>query len=104
MPIQFVAVSFENKNNIEINLTIEAPIGKRFARQPVPANKSVKVPIGLNDCASVALIAEDSSHSATQTFKVAPPDPHMGAPSYLERVDVQYVIGTFSGGFAARTG
>lgn len=105
MVVQFAAVSFENKNNIEINLTIEAPVGTPIARQPVLPNKTAKIPIGLNNCASVALIAEDTSHSAfTQTFTVAPPKPHAGVPAFLERVDVQYIIGSFSGGFTARTG
>jgi hypothetical protein len=105
MAVTFATVTFQNNNNIEILLTIEAPIGKSLVvRHPVGPNQTASIRVGRDNCDSVALVADDGSHSSvTQTFKVAAPDARMVLPSFLEQVDVQYSIGTFRGGFKART-
>jgi hypothetical protein len=105
MSIRFGEVVFHNKNNIDVGVRIEAPIGTGVVSgTPVAKNGTARIPVGRDNCASVAIVANDGSHDEyRQTFAVNTPGSGLGRPAYLESVEVDYVIGSFSGGFTART-
>ena len=105
MSIRFAKVMFRNRNSIDVNLTVEAPIGKVVSSETVSANSSATIIPGVDDCPSVLLSVDDSAHGTTkQTFAIAPPKPCEGRHSYLEAVEVDYTIGDFKGTVLARAG
>jgi hypothetical protein len=106
MSVHFAKVVFRNKNNIDVKLTVEAPIGKVVSGpQTVAANSTATINPGVNDCLSVLLSVDDSAHGTTkQTFAMATPKTGEGRSSFLESVEVEYTIGDFKGSVQARAG
>jgi hypothetical protein len=104
MPVRFDEIVFRNANNIDVELTIETPIGKVLVQShPVAKDSTYMVQPGRNDCASVLFEVRDSSHPTLvrQTFEVAPPG--HGQSAYLTRVDTRHQVGSIRGKFVART-
>src|SRR5688572_20246885 len=97
MAVQFREVLFRNDNNIDVTLTVEAPIGTTVSGpQTVPAQTNVTVTPNVRNCSSVRFIAADPTHGEVrQTFAVAPPT--VGRPAFLDRVRTVYTIGNFEG-------
>ena len=63
MPVPLREVVFRNTNNIEVTLTVEAPIGSVVgAPQTVAPMSNVTVRPGVTDCLSVRLTASDPTH------------------------------------------
>lgn len=105
MSVRLGEVAFRNNNNIDVTVGIEAPIGTSVVSgTTAAANQTVKIPVRRDNCASIAIIAKDDEHGEyRQTFTVSAPAPRTGQPAYLESVELQYVIASFSGSFTART-
>lgn len=103
MSISFADVTFHNTNNIDVTVTVEAPVGTVVSGpQTVPANSSVTIRPGVVNCTSALIIASDTTHGEfKQSFGMAAPS--SGRPSYLESVDVRYGIASFNGSLKART-
>jgi hypothetical protein len=103
MSVRFSEIQFRNNNNIDISLTIEAPIGTIVAGPlTVPANSSKTGNPNVDNCMSVRLTASDSTHGPfSQTFATAPPV--AGVPCFLHQVAVSYTIATFRGRVIAHT-
>jgi hypothetical protein len=103
MSVQFADLVFRNNNNIAVTLTVQAPIGTVIiGPQTVPENSHVTLHPGIDNCVSVLLIANDTTHGEfKQSFGMA--SPSSGRSSFLESVDVRYVIASFSGSVKART-
>lgn len=103
MPVPLREVVFRNTNNIEVTLTVEAPIGTVVgAPQTVGPMSIVTVRPGVTDCLSVRLTASDRTHGATsQTFAVAPAID--GRRAFLDSVLAVYTIADFKGKVTART-
>ena len=103
MPVPLREVVFRNTNNIEVTLTVEAPIGSVVgAPQTVAPMSNVTVRPGVTDCLSVRLTASDPTPGPTsQTFAVAPPID--GRRAFLDTVQAVYAIADFKGKVTART-
>jgi hypothetical protein len=106
MSVRFAKVVVRNRNNIDVKLTVEAPVGKVVSGpQTLAANSTATITPGVDDCLSVLLSVEDSAHGTTkQTFAMATPKSGEGRYSYLESVEVEYTIGDFKGSVQARAG
>jgi hypothetical protein len=91
MSIRFGEVVFHNKNNIDIAVRIEAPIGTGVVSGTWVARKTTaRIPVRRDNCPSVAIIAEDEAHDEyRQTFAVNAPGSGLGRPAYLESVEVE---------------
>jgi hypothetical protein len=105
MSIRFGRIAFQNRNSIEVTLTVEAPVGTRVISRKVAANSRAVVTVGKDDCRSVLLHVEDSAHhEATQTVSMETPKSSQGRPAYLESLKVEYTIGDFKGTVQSRFG
>jgi len=105
MSVRFSAIEFRNRNNVEITVAVEAPIGTALGRpRRVDPNSAVTITVGVENCPSVLISAEDPAHgTAKQTFAMGKPKAGEGRVSYLESVNVEYTIGDFQGGVRAHT-
>jgi hypothetical protein len=90
MSVLFSKVEFRNTNNIDVTLTIEAPIGTRISGpQKVGANSTAAINPGVNNCLSVLLAVDDNAHSTTkQTFEMARRGRTSRLPSLWKRTTV----------------
>ena len=105
MSVNFRTIGFTNRNNIDVSLTVEAPIGSPVGPpRRVPANQMVTVNPGVRDCLSTLLSVDDGSHTPEiQAFAMVPPKAGEGVRAYLSSVEVAYVVGSFRGSVVSRT-
>src|SRR5262245_61729817 len=102
MSVLFNKIVFANKNNIEVKLAVEAPVGTKIGSpQKVGANSSATIYPNVNNCLSARLSVDDDTHVANQIFAMGKPEE--GDYSYLESIDADYLIGDFNGRVQART-
>jgi hypothetical protein len=105
MSVRFTEVEFTNKNSIEVDVMVEAPIGTPVGggAYKVPGNKTLPLVLGVYDVQSILLDVKDEGHPEgyKQSFAVAAPT--KGRPCYLESAAVEYTIGSFTGTVKART-
>jgi hypothetical protein len=101
--VRLAEIVFENRNAIDVVLTVEAPIDRPVVtRHLVPSQSTYRVSPGVEDCRSVLLEVADGTHSsARQEFSLA--SPSAGQPSYIAHLTAHHVIGSIRGVVVART-
>jgi hypothetical protein len=89
-------VLFHNENGIDVDLTIEAPVGEPvFGPKKVVADAPTHIPVERYNCISVLIMVKASPDHEEEQQTFATAKPQFGKPIYLESVDVRYHIGSF---------
>lgn len=99
MATVFNELVFENLTGIDVDVSVEAPIGIRINTYQVPASTSKTFRPGVIDTPSVSMTAHDGTHTTTQSFDLTASGNPTGC--LIETIKVHYNVGSMRGAVQA---
>ena len=99
MPTNFRELIFENRNNISVKLTLEAPVGKPVIETEVGAKTTVTLNPNVSDIRDVRLtvVAGGHEHTDVETLELK----GSPFPMFFETLKARANIGSIHGSISA---